>query len=166
MAWQEVIEVGRKRGFEEVGFTYSGTYGGRIVLPASVWRRIGLKPDGHVRVFFGSGAEEGKIRIQAGSGPFIARKTTGSPLWIHLGKVPQLVDRARLRVSCEFVCSAEAVVVTLPTGTAAAQSAPQRPQIAAVTPPANGSLQKQDVTTRIMGRDGNGGRPISRAPGA
>lgn len=163
MAWQEVeTDIGGTAG--RCKYSVSMKHGGaRISVPKSLVELLLWTKDTRFKLLVGGGDAEGKLRLNpTPSGKITTRPNLkGGGVLVRLGRWPTLVARDVDAVAVEYEIDGSALNIILPTHARAVSPAP-RP---APTAAHSGGIGRTDVTTKIAGRDGNGGRPISRAPG-
>lgn len=158
MAWQEVeTDVGAKIG--RVKYSVALKHGGaRISVPKHVLTELGWTKATCFRLMVGAGESDGKLKLEPMTKGRIVSKAppSGEGLIIRLGRWTGLAPRDVEAIAVAHEIIGNALVVSLPRH--ARNEAPP-------AKPTSGSAPTRDVTTQITGRDGNGGRPISRAPG-
>lgn len=161
MAWQEVeTDIGDTVG--RCKYSVSQKHGGaRISVPKALVETLLWKPDTRFKLLVGGGDADGKLRLSPNpSGRITGRLAIkGGGLLIRLGRFPQLAPRDVDAVVVEYEVDGSSLNITLPTHARAVAPAPRQATAH------QGGIGRTDVTSKVLGRDGNGGRPISRAPG-
>jgi hypothetical protein len=167
MAWQEVeTDVGSKVG--RVKYSVALKHGGaRVSVPKAIGDQLGWKKTTLFRLLVGGGDSTGKLKIEPVEKGRIVSKAPprAEGFIIRLGRWEGLAPRDVKGLAVDHEIAGNALVVSLPRHALAVPPGAS-PPASAPTRPVFGGGGKVDVTDKVAGRNGNGGRPMSRPPGA
>ena len=169
MAWQEVTPIAKTRNNTRgVQFSMSGRSGAIVSLAQKICDALGWSSRASFKVWLGGGEQAGKLRLLPDpTGPLQGSPIIKGGMRINLLQVPGFVPQRLKRRSVAFAVEDKALVITVPAEVLArpapvpaARVEPPAPRLS--SPPPAGAMYrtggKIDVSEKIVGRNGGGGR--------
>ncbi len=151
MAWQEVTPVAKSNSVKRgVRFSISERLGVIVSISVAVQQSLGWKGKQQLKVFVGGGESSGKLRLAPDPlGVVAATAIAKGGLKCMLLRVPGLSEAPLKRQLCAFEVDGKALIVILPEAALPPVAMPRQPPVPG---------RSIDVTQRIAGADGHGGR--------
>jgi hypothetical protein len=151
MAWQEVTPLARSTSVNRgVRVSVSERLGVIVSMNETVAQALGWKGKQQLKVFVGAAELLGKLRLTPDAGGIVsAAKNRKGGFKCMLLRVPGLSEAKLKAQPCSHQVDGKSLIVTLPAEASRPVALPRQPALPS---------RSVDVTNRIAGPNGHGGR--------